>query len=230
MPLSPAFGRKERKLGFFFFPLAIFQVIVTPLDATLTSRIIRYTPKRTGASSTRPAGTWPSTASKRRRLSLVILDLRLVRGLLGIEHARTHARHQKGKEENVAAFTITLIEKKRFPSMATTIDNSGEPKPLINEKSTILGILIPFMVSSPQANNHHLLHMMKTIRAPPNNVDNNQVVQWICVSLRFWSRSKLRCLGYDDAFVLIAAVSVELGPREPSRCQLKTNHELDLRH
>lgn len=98
MPLSPAFGRKERKLGFFLFPLSIFQVIVTPLDATLTSRIIRYTPKRTGAPSTRPAGTWPSTASKRRRLSLVILDLRLIRGLLGIEHARTHARQASERE------------------------------------------------------------------------------------------------------------------------------------
>ncbi len=80
----------------------------------------------------------------------------------------------------------------------SVLDNSGDPKPLINEKGTIFGLLIPFMVSG----------LEDSYAESPGGASNfgDQVVMWICVSLRFWSRTKLRCLGYDDAFVLIVTV------------------------
>lgn len=83
------------------------------------------------------------------------------------------------------------------------VDNSGDPKPLINEKGTIIGLLIPFMVSSP-TNDYLVLAISSGNLFLTNDA---QVVQWICISLRFWTRTKLHSLGYDDAFVLIAVVS-----------------------
>ena len=67
-------------------------------------------------------------------------------------------------------------------SSPTGYDNSGEPKALINEKETIYGVLVTFVV-----------------------------VQWLCVFLRLWSRFRARCLGYDDAFVSIASAFATLG-------------------
>ncbi|RYO80256.1 hypothetical protein DL762_007743 [Monosporascus cannonballus] len=64
----------------------------------------------------------------------------------------------------------------------TGYGNSGEPKPLVNEKETVYGTLVTFVA-----------------------------VQWLCVILRLWSRFKARCLGYDDAFVSIASAFATVG-------------------
>ncbi|KAI1333937.1 hypothetical protein F5Y15DRAFT_430164 [Xylariaceae sp. FL0016] len=66
--------------------------------------------------------------------------------------------------------------------LLTAYDNSAEPKPTFNYRSSSYGILIFFMLFS-----------------------------WICVSLRIYTRLKLKCLGWDDFFVIMFRISGTIG-------------------
>ncbi|KAL7624349.1 hypothetical protein AAE478_005911 [Parahypoxylon ruwenzoriense] len=58
--------------------------------------------------------------------------------------------------------------------LMTAYDNSDEPRPSFNNPSTVYGLVISFMT-----------------------------VSYICVALRLYTRVKLRCLGWDDLFVVL---------------------------
>ncbi|KAI0850189.1 hypothetical protein F5Y00DRAFT_268641 [Daldinia vernicosa] len=66
--------------------------------------------------------------------------------------------------------------------LMTAYDNSREPRPLFNHRATVYGLVIPFMV-----------------------------VSYICVVLRIYTRVKLRCLGWDDLFVVLCRISATVG-------------------
>ncbi|KAI1765835.1 hypothetical protein GGR53DRAFT_245425 [Hypoxylon sp. FL1150] len=66
--------------------------------------------------------------------------------------------------------------------LMTAYDNSHEPRPAFNNKSTVYGLVIPFMV-----------------------------ISYICVSLRLYYRIKQRCLGWDDLFVVLFRISATIG-------------------
>ncbi|KAI0131285.1 hypothetical protein F4814DRAFT_457156 [Daldinia grandis] len=66
--------------------------------------------------------------------------------------------------------------------LMTAYDNSHEPRPLLNHRATIYGLVIPFMV-----------------------------VSHICVTLRIYTRIKLRCLGWDDVFVVLFRITATVG-------------------
>ncbi|KAF3070988.1 putative integral membrane protein [Daldinia childiae] len=69
-----------------------------------------------------------------------------------------------------------------FVRLMTAYDNSHEPRPLLNHRATVYGLVIPFMV-----------------------------VSYICVILRIYTRIKLRCLGWDDLFVVLFRISATVG-------------------
>ncbi|KAI1106732.1 hypothetical protein F4804DRAFT_354141 [Jackrogersella minutella] len=64
----------------------------------------------------------------------------------------------------------------------TAYDNSHEPKPAFNEPATVYGMVISFMV-----------------------------ISYVCVALRIYSRIRLRCLGWDDFFVVIFRMTATIG-------------------
>ncbi|KAI4869092.1 hypothetical protein F4820DRAFT_464640 [Hypoxylon rubiginosum] len=66
--------------------------------------------------------------------------------------------------------------------LMTAYDNSHEPRPAFNNRSTVYGLVIPFMV-----------------------------ISYICVTLRLYYRIKLRCLGWDDLFVVLFRISATIG-------------------
>ncbi|KAI1780479.1 hypothetical protein F4818DRAFT_7056 [Hypoxylon cercidicola] len=66
--------------------------------------------------------------------------------------------------------------------LLTVYDNSKEPRPAFNNRSTVYGLVIPFMV-----------------------------VSYICVGLRLYYRIKMRCLGWDDLFVVVFRISATIG-------------------
>ncbi|KAI1655779.1 hypothetical protein F4813DRAFT_366289 [Daldinia decipiens] len=66
--------------------------------------------------------------------------------------------------------------------LMTAYDNSHEPRPLLNHRAAVYGLIIPFMV-----------------------------VSYICVILRIYTRIKLRCLGWDDLFVVLFRISATVG-------------------
>ncbi|KAI6088989.1 hypothetical protein F4821DRAFT_70632 [Hypoxylon rubiginosum] len=66
--------------------------------------------------------------------------------------------------------------------LMTAYDNSHEPRPAFNNRSTVYGLVIPFMV-----------------------------ISYICVSLRLYYRIKDRCLGWDDLFVVLFRISATIG-------------------
>ncbi|CAJ2511101.1 Uu.00g067260.m01.CDS01 [Anthostomella pinea] len=66
--------------------------------------------------------------------------------------------------------------------LLTSYDNSHEPKPAWNNKSTAYGLIISSMVLS-----------------------------WICVALRLYTRFSLRCPGWDDLLVVLFRVSATIG-------------------
>ncbi|TEA17190.1 hypothetical protein C8034_v000593 [Colletotrichum sidae] len=62
-------------------------------------------------------------------------------------------------------------------------DNSHEPKPLVNEPATILGVVISF-----------------------------KLLTWICVAFRMYTRAVMvKALGWDDLFVVLALLSTTAG-------------------
>ncbi|KAI0381498.1 hypothetical protein F5Y04DRAFT_62551 [Hypomontagnella monticulosa] len=66
--------------------------------------------------------------------------------------------------------------------LMTAYDNSQEPKPAFNYPSTVYGLVIPFMIVSS-----------------------------ICVTLRLYTRVKLRCLGWDDLLIVLFRISATIG-------------------
>ncbi|KAI2620250.1 hypothetical protein GGS26DRAFT_601808 [Hypomontagnella submonticulosa] len=66
--------------------------------------------------------------------------------------------------------------------LMTAYDNSHEPKPAFNYPSTVYGLVIPFMVVSS-----------------------------LCVTLRLYTRVKLRCLGWDDLLIVLFRISATIG-------------------
>ncbi|KAI0181958.1 hypothetical protein GGR52DRAFT_568168 [Hypoxylon sp. FL1284] len=72
--------------------------------------------------------------------------------------------------------------KEELLRLLTAYDNSHEPRPAFNNKSTVYGLVVPFMV-----------------------------ISYTCVILRLYYRIKLRCLGWDDLFVVLFRVSATIG-------------------
>ncbi|KAI1799723.1 hypothetical protein F4811DRAFT_75847 [Daldinia bambusicola] len=66
--------------------------------------------------------------------------------------------------------------------LMTAYDNSHESKPILNYKANVYGVIIPFVV-----------------------------VSHICVVLRIYTRIKLKCLGWDDLFVVLFRVTATVG-------------------
>ncbi|KAI1471384.1 uncharacterized protein F4812DRAFT_176978 [Daldinia caldariorum] len=66
--------------------------------------------------------------------------------------------------------------------LMTAYDNSHESKPILNYKVNVYGVIIPFVV-----------------------------VSHICVILRIYTRIKLKCLGWDDLFVVLVRVTATVG-------------------
>ncbi|OTB05428.1 hypothetical protein M426DRAFT_139906 [Hypoxylon sp. CI-4A] len=64
----------------------------------------------------------------------------------------------------------------------TAYDNSKEPEPAFNDPVKAKGMIIPFLVAST-----------------------------LCVAFRLYSRAKLRCLGWDDLFVVLFRISATIG-------------------
>ncbi|KAI1084421.1 hypothetical protein F5B20DRAFT_524823 [Whalleya microplaca] len=77
---------------------------------------------------------------------------------------------------------MTAGSKEGLARLFTAYDNSHEPKPIFNYPSTVYGFVITFMLIST-----------------------------ICVSLRIYTRIKLRCLGYDDLLVILFRISGTVG-------------------
>ncbi|KAF0323585.1 integral membrane protein [Colletotrichum asianum] len=70
-----------------------------------------------------------------------------------------------------------------YTLFGTGYDNSHEPKPLVNEKGTILGVAITF-----------------------------EVVAWICVAFRMYTRGMVvKALGWDDLFVVLSLLTTTTG-------------------
>ncbi|KAK6223000.1 hypothetical protein QIS74_03845 [Colletotrichum tabaci] len=64
-----------------------------------------------------------------------------------------------------------------------TADNSGEPEPLVNKQSTVLGVVISFAVLS-----------------------------WVCVAYRIHVRAKVvQSMGWDDVFVMLSSLLTTAG-------------------
>ncbi|TID06080.1 hypothetical protein CH35J_000277 [Colletotrichum higginsianum] len=64
-----------------------------------------------------------------------------------------------------------------------TADNSGEPEPLVNKQSTVLGVVISFTVLS-----------------------------WVCVAYRIHVRAKVvQSMGWDDVFVMLSSLLTTAG-------------------
>ncbi|WQF85827.1 hypothetical protein CDEST_10841 [Colletotrichum destructivum] len=64
-----------------------------------------------------------------------------------------------------------------------TADNSGEPEPLVNKQSTVLGVVISFAVLS-----------------------------WLCVAYRIHVRAKVvQSMGWDDVFVMLSSLLTTAG-------------------
>ncbi|KAI1381533.1 hypothetical protein F4677DRAFT_460629 [Hypoxylon crocopeplum] len=69
---------------------------------------------------------------------------------------------------------MTAASTAELIRLMTAYDNSHEPRSAFNYRSTVYGLVISFMV-----------------------------VSYICVALRLYTRIKLRCLGWDDLFVVL---------------------------
>ncbi|KAK1838709.1 hypothetical protein CCHR01_18667 [Colletotrichum chrysophilum] len=79
-----------------------------------------------------------------------------------------------------------------YTLFGTGYDNSHEPKPLVNEKGTILGVAITF-----------------------------EVVAWICVAFRMYTRGMVvKALGWDDLFVVLSLLTTTTGTIGACVCKL----------
>ena len=77
-------------------------------------------------------------------------------------------------------------------------DNCDEPTPLANKRSTIFGLVITFMVRTDRCGYTRVCHQ---------TADMRQVVSFICVALRLYTRFRIvRAPGWDDFFITLASV------------------------